>query len=307
MFMNENVAPEITHGVPADGIAECRGIAEAAPSPVVLSETIIRRTSGWAALDLAELWQFRELLLGLTTRDVKLRYKQTALGIIWVILQPLIAAGVFSFVFGLVGKFPSDGLPYIVFSYAGLLGWNLFSGTLTKASGCLVGNAQLISKVFFPRMLLPISTIGSSLIDFGVAVAMLVALMGIFRIEPGWPILLFPVWATLLVMMSLGVGLWSSALTVSYRDVQYIVPVALQFLMYASPIAYAASAVPAQYRVLFYLNPLAGILDAFRWSILGVGGPPTWAVAWAAVCAITLLIGGAFTFKKMEKQFADVI
>jgi len=203
----------------------------------------IRPSSGWAALDLRETWQFRDLLFSLAGRDLKLRYKQTALGVIWVVLQPLMAAGVFSFVFGKVAQMPSDNVPYFVFSFAGLLGWNLFSNTVTKASGCLVGNQQLISKIFFPRLVLPLSTIPSTMVDFGVAAGMMLLLLFTYHITPHWGLLLMPIWIALLLALSLGMGLIASALSVSYRDVQYILPVAMQILLYASPIAYSLTEV----------------------------------------------------------------
>lgn len=272
---------------------------------------IIRPSSGWQSLDLKQIWQFRDLLITLAERDVKLRYRQTALGIIWVILQPLIAAAIFAFVFGRVAGLPSEGVPYIVFSYAGLLAWNAFSSTLTKTSAVLVQNSQLISKVYFPRLVLPLSTILSTLIDFGVALLMMGVLMAIYGIAPGPQVLLLPVWLLLVVMMAVGVGLYASALMVSYRDVQYILPVVTQFLLYGSPVAYslsyALSRLPQQYHVFYLLNPLAGLLDAFRWSLLGRGELQWMAVAYSAVATLVLLIGGAFTFKKMEKRFADVI
>ena len=230
----------------------------AAASPPLRPHLTIQPTSGWAAINVRELWQFRDLLMSLAQRDVKLRYKQTALGVIWVVLQPLLAAGIFSFVFGKVAKLPSDGLPYFLFSYAGLLGWNLFNNTLSKCSTCLVGNSQLISKVFFPRLVLPLSTVPSSLIDFGVALAMMAVLMVFYRVPPTWAILLLPLWMAVLILLSLGIGLCTAALTVSYRDVQYILPVFLQILLYASPIAYALSAVPAHLRSVYLLNPLSG-------------------------------------------------
>ena len=215
-------------------------------SPLTHAEPFIkiRASTGWAALNLREIWKFRDLLMSLATRDLKLRYKQTALGVIWVVVQPLLAAGIFSFVFGKVAQLPSDGVPYLLFSFAGLLGWNLFSSTVTKCNGCLVGNSQLISKVFFPRLILPLSTVPSVLVDFAVAAGMMTVLMLIYGVAPGWGLLLLPVLMGLLLMLALGIGLCTAALSVSYRDVQYIVPVFMQILLYASPIAYAVSAVP---------------------------------------------------------------
>ena len=267
----------------------------------------IRPDKGWAGLELRELWRFRDLLLVLAGRDVKLRYRQTALGVAWVLFQPLLAAGIFSFVFGAVAKLPSGGLPYFVFSYAGLLAWNAFSGTLTKASGAMVGNAPLVSKVYFPRLVLPLSSVPSSLIDFAVGLALMVVLMAIYRITPGVGLLLLPVWLLLLLMFAVGLGLMAGALMVSYRDVQYILPVLIPFFLYASPVGYALSAVPPRLRTAFMLNPLSGLLEGFRWSLLGRGEMHwTWAAYSVAAAAITLLAGIA-VFKRMERRFADVI
>jgi lipopolysaccharide transport system permease protein len=277
--------------------------SEARPKPYLS----IRPSRGWAAINIRELWQFRDLLFSLAGRDLKLRYKQTALGVIWVVLQPLMAAGVFSFVFGKVAKLPSDGLPYFLFSYAGLLGWNLFNNTLSKSSICLVGNSQLISKVFFPRLVLPLSTVPSALIDFAVAIVMMTALMAVYHVALTPAVLLLPVWMAILLLLSLGIGLCTAALTVSYRDVQYILPVFLQILLYASPIAYSLSAVPANLRMFYLLNPLSGVLEAFRWSLVHTALPPMGAIAYAGAAAVGAFLVGAFSFKRMERKFADVI
>jgi len=273
------------------------------PKPYLLIEP----RAGWQALSVKELWQYRDLLMTLAWRDVKLRYRQTALGVIWVVLQPLIAAGLFSFVFGKVAKLPSDGLPYFLFAYAGLLGWSAFSSTLTKSSGCLLQNAQLVSKVYFPRLVLPLSTVFSSLIDFGVALIMLAVMMLVMGLHPGIGVLLLPVWLAQILLLSVGLGLFASALTVTYRDVQYVLPVLTQFLMYASPVAYALSAVPMHLRWLYHLNPLSTLLEGFRWSLLGVGYLETGAITYSALVSVGIFIWGAFAFKKMERKFADVI
>lgn len=267
----------------------------------------IRPSSGWAALNLPEAWKFRDLLMALAARDLKLRYKQTALGAIWVIIQPLMAAGVFSFVFGKVAQLPSDGVPYLLFAFAGLLGWNLFSSTVSKCSACLVGNSQLISKVFFPRLLLPLSTVPSVLVDFAVAAGMMAILMGVYGVAPGWGLLLVPVWMILLLMLALGFGLCAAALAVPYRDVQYIVPVFMQILLYASPIAYSVSAVPTHLRGFYLLNPLSAPLEAFRASLLGTAWPGWTALAAAAAVSATFFLIGLYSFKRMERKFADVI
>jgi lipopolysaccharide transport system permease protein len=268
----------------------------------------IRPQSGWAALDLGEVWAFRDLLFGLAGRDVRLRYRQTALGIIWVVLQPLLGAGIFSFVFGKIAKLQGpDGVPYFLFSYAGMLAWTAFSSTLTKSSTCLVGNSQLISKIYFPRLILPLSTVASALVDFAVGLALIPVLMFVAGIGPSWSLLLLPLWLLLLLTLAAGIGLWASALSVSYRDVQFIIPVAVQFLLYGSPIAYPLSAVPPHLRTAMLLNPLSGLLDAFRHSLLGRGEMNWGAVAYSATFAIVVLVAGAISFKRMERRFADVI
>jgi lipopolysaccharide transport system permease protein len=268
---------------------------------------ILRAASGWQVVNLRDVWQYRDLLVALAVRDVKLRYRQTALGTLWVILQPLIAATIFAFVFGRVAKLPSDGVPYFAFAYAGLIAWNAFSSTLTKASGCMVQNAQLVSKIYFPRLVLPLSTVFSTLIDLGVSLVVMVVLMIGYRIVPHVGILLLPVWFTLVVALSIGISLFFAALMVSYRDVQYVLPVLTQFVMYASPVAYAVSAVPIRLRWVYTLNPLSGLLEAFRWSLLGRGSLEAGPLVTSTVCTLLACIGGAFYFRKMERMFADVI
>ncbi len=270
----------------------------------------IRPSSRWSALNLGEVWQFRDLLMTLAMRDVKLRYRQTAIGAAWVILQPLISALIFFFLFSRIGGFPTDGIQPFAFIFAGQLAWNVFSNTLTKASASLVGNAHLVSKVFFPRLVLPLSTVFSTLIDFGVAFVMLVVLMVAFHIVPGWGILLLPVWLVLLLMLALGVGLVAAAANVQYRDIGYVLPVLTQFLMYGSPVGYATSIVVhklGHWSFLYFLNPLAPLLEAFRWSLFGKGHVHWAFVAYAAVLSVLVFVAGAFQFKKMERKFADVI
>jgi lipopolysaccharide transport system permease protein len=277
--------------------------------PIEVPRTILRiqRSHGWIPLNLFELWRFRDLLLTLAGRDIRLRYRQTALGVAWVVLQPLLAAGIFTFVFGKVASLSSDGIPYFLFSYAGLLAWNAFSNTITKAGLCLVTNAPLVSKVYFPRMILPLSTAVSSLLDFVVALGMLAVLM----IANHWPltpaILLMPLLLAAIMMLAIGCGLYIAALTVTYRDVQHILPVLLQFALYASPVAYSVSRVPKRYLGWYFFNPLSSLLEAFRWSILGKGQVHWSYVSYAVVLSGFILLGGCVAFKRMERKFADVI
>jgi lipopolysaccharide transport system permease protein len=283
-----------------------RPAAAAPAAPVGRPCVVLRPRSGWAALDLYELWRYRDLLLILGLRDVKLRYRQTALGVAWVVLQPLLAAGIFAFVFGAVARLPSAGLPYFLFAYAGLLGWTAFQATITKASTCLVQSANLISKVYFPRLLLPLSTLLSTALDFLVGLALLLALLPIW-VHPGPEMLLLPMWFAILLLMATGLGLLAGALMVPYRDVQYIVPVLIQLVLYASPVAYAVTAVPDRLRIVLLLNPLSGLLEGLRWSLLGTTHPHWGAVAYGAAFAFVVFLAGAYAFKRMERSFADVV
>ena len=253
---------------------------------------VLRPSRGWAALNLREVWQFRDLLLTLAFRDVKLRYRQTALGVVWVLVQPLLAAGIFSVVFGRIGKFSSDGLPYFLFAFANQLAWSLFSGTLTRSSNCLVQNAALVSKVFFPRLILPLSTVFSGILDFGVGMIMLMVMLLFNGIYPGIALLTFPLWMILVLALALGVGLFAAALTVSYRDVQYVLPVVIPLFMYATPVAYAVSAVPATLRPYFLLNPLASLVEGMRWSLTGTGKLQTPYVIYSVAFSLGILILG---------------
>lgn len=288
-------------------ISSERPTLEPASSATRKVHTVIEPPSGFQALGLREVWQFRDLLIALASRDIKLRYRQTALGVVWVVLQPLIAAGILSFVFNRLAKLPTGAIPPLVFSFAGLLAWGVFNNTLTKCSTVLVQNAPLISKIFFPRLVLPLSTVFSTLLDFGVAAGMMVILMIVYGVRPGLGLLLLPCWLLLILMLALGLGLYAAALTVSYRDVQYVIPVVTQFLFFGSPIAYAVTAVPAHLRSIYYLNPLASLLEAFRWSLFGQGElQPLYLVYAAVVCSLTF-VSGAYAFRNMERRFADVI
>ena len=276
---------------------------DAQPPPLF----VMRPRQGWSSLNMREVWAFRELFWTLTLRDLKLRYKQTALGMIWVVLQPLLAAGVFSFVFGVVARVPTVGMPYFLLAYTGLLGWNLFSNTVTKASGSLTGNTQLIAKVYFPRLILPLSAVPSVLVDFIVAAAMLAVMFVVYGVLPPASASLLPVWMILLLTLGLGLGLTTAALSVSYRDVQYILPVLMQILLYAGPTAYPATAVPERWRTLFYLNPVSAPLEAFRASLLGTTAPGVGALSYAAAISAVCFTTGLYLFKRMERKFADVI
>jgi lipopolysaccharide transport system permease protein len=269
--------------------------------------TVIGPRPAWYRPPLHEVWQYRDLLLTLAKRDVKLRYRQTALGVFWVVAQPLLAAGIFTFVFGNVAKLDSEGHPYFVFSYAGLLGWNAFATTLQRMSNCLVLNSQLVAKIFFPRLVLPVSTLFATLIDFTVSLCVMAVLMVITSTAPGGGILLLPVWLAVLLVLATGGGLVAAGLMVRYRDIGQIIPVVTQLLMYISPVAYATAVVPARFRDIYFLNPLAGLLEAFRWSLLGTGRLNALHLGYSVAVGVCLLGVGIVAFNSMERRFADVI
>lgn len=275
----------------------------------------LRPPSDWAALNLRDLWEFRDLLTTLAARDVRLRYRQTALGILWVVLQPLLAAGIFAFVFGEIAGLAKAGdrIPYFALTFAGTVAWSVFAGTLTKASGSLVQNSALVSKVFFPRLVLPLSTLFSSLIDFVVGLGMIALLMIVLGIPPTLALLTLPLWLGLLLLLALGAGLMASAVMVRYRDVAYIIPVLVSSLSFASPSGW--SLIEMQSRIhsptlqgLYYvLNPVGIAVEGMRWSLYGQGYVPWPWVAYSAIVAVLGLIAGLVVFRQQERGFADVI
>lgn len=268
---------------------------------------VIRPVGSRVFPDFAEVWRFRDLCIALGRRDVTLRYRQTALGVIWVVLQPLIAGGLFSVVFGKVAKLPSEGLPYFVFAYAGFIAWSAFQNALSRASGSLLAQSNLVTKVYFPRLVLPISALFSALVDFLVAMGSLAVVLVVFGVRPGPALLTLPVWVALLYAMGLGLGALTAALSVQYRDMQHALPVLIQLLLYASPVAYATSAVPARLLPYFLANPLTGMLDGFRWSVLGTPAPSGAGVALAVAGAAVSLVTGSIVFARFERRLADVI
>jgi lipopolysaccharide transport system permease protein len=253
------------------------------------------------------LWEAREVLLRFGARDVTLRYRQTALGIVWVVLQPLLGAGIFSVVFGGIAKLPSGNTPYFVFTFAGLLAWNLFSNIVSRASSSLISNSALVSKVFFPRILVPLAVVYSALVDFVVSLGMMIVLLLIYQINPGWSALLLPIWTLLAILFACGIGLIASSLMVSYRDVSYVIPVALQMLLYATPIAYSIAAVPHRYLVFFEVNPLTWMIEEFRWSLLRQAAPKPLYIVLSFVVSVAIFLLGAVLFESRERTFADVI
>lgn len=267
----------------------------------------IKPSKGWAALNLRDLWNYRELIFFFTWRDLKVRYKQTLLGAAWAILQPFLTMVVFSIFFGGLAKVPSDGVPYPIFSYAALLPWTLFSKALQDASRSLVSSANIISKVYFPRLILPLSSTLAGLVDFVIALIVLVGMMFFYGIQPTANTWTLPLFVLLALITAIGVGLWLSALNVMYRDVGYIIPFLTQFWMYITPIAYPASMVPEQWKFLYALNPLTGVVEGFRWALLGTGDGPSYTLLISASIAILLTISGLFYFRRMERKFADMV
>jgi lipopolysaccharide transport system permease protein len=272
-----------------------------------LREDIIRPRSGWLTLDLPLLWRFRDLLFAFAWRDIKLRYRQTFLGVSWVVLQPLMGAAIFTIVFGMIAKLPSQGLPYFVISYAGLVGWTLYSTALTRISASLVANAELIRKVFFPRLLLPLGVVPCLLLDFLVAAVLMAVLMVWYRIAPTGRLAMFPVATLVLLAQATGIGLIAGSLAVRYRDVQYVLPLFIQLLMFASPVGYSAAAVPATIRAYYNLNPLAAPLEVMRWSLIGIGHFDPANFVYSALLSALALVIGLIVFQYTEREFADVI
>ena len=268
---------------------------------------VIRPSGGWPSLNLQELWEYRDLFYFLVWRDIKVRYKQTALGAAWAIIQPFFTMVVFSLFFGRLGHIPSDGIPYPIFAYAALVPWSFFANGLTQSSSSMVGSARLITKIYFPRLVVPIAAVLSGVVDFLLAFVVLLGMMLFYRIVPTINIIWLPVFLLLALVTSLGVGLWLSALNVQYRDVRYVVPFLTQFWLFATPIAYPSSMLSEPWRTVYGLNPMVGVVEGFRWALLGTHTAPGPVVMASTIAALLLLFGGAFYFRHMEKTFADVV
>ena len=268
---------------------------------------IIRPSRGWVSLRLRDLWEYRELLYFLVWRDVKVRYKQTVLGAAWAIIQPFFTMVVFSLFFGNLAKMPSDGIPYPIFSYAALVPWTFFASGLSQSSNSLVGSANLITKVYFPRLVMPISSVISGTVDFVLAFIVLLGMMLFYGIVPTINVIWLPLLLLLALVAALGVGLWLSAMNVQFRDVRYIVPFLTQFWLFATPIAYPSSLLSEPWRTLYGLNPMVGVVEGFRWALLGTNTAPGLVIIASSLAALFLLVSGAFYFRRMEKTFADVV
>ena len=268
----------------------------------------IAPSKGWVPLKLKDLWEYRELLYFLIWRDIKVRYKQTALGATWAIIQPFFTMVVFSIFFGHLAKVPSDGIPYPLFSFAALVPWTFFANGLSQSSNSLVGSGTLITKVYFPRLIIPLASVFSGIVDFVLAFLVLLGMMVYYGLFPTTiNVLGLPLFLLLALTTSLGVGLWLSALNVEYRDVRYIVPFITQFWMLATPIGYPSSLLQQPWRTLYGLNPMVGVAEGFRWALLGTNTAPGPIIAVSSAAAILILVTGAFYFRRMEKTFADLV
>lgn len=268
---------------------------------------ILRPSSGWAGLELEEVWKYRELLFFLTWREIKVRYQQTLLGASWAVIQPLMQMIVFSFIFGGIARMSSEGLPYPIFSYTGLLPWGLFSKALTDAGRSMVMNRNMITKIYFPRLIIPMASVLSGLVDFFISFLILLGLMVYYRITPTAAVWTLPLFMLLTIITALGIGLWLSALNVLYRDVGHVLPFLTQFWMFLTPVIYPSSRIPEKWRLLYALNPMTGVVEGFRWALLGLDSAPTAIIAVSSTIAVLLLVGGLFYFRRMERTFADAI
>jgi lipopolysaccharide transport system permease protein len=268
---------------------------------------LIQPGSGWVAINLRELWEYRELLYFLAWRDVKVRYKQTALGAAWAILQPLMTMVVFSLFFGKLAKMPSDGVPYPIFSFAALVPWTFFANGLGQSANSLVGSQSLIKKVYFPRLTIPIAAVLGGVIDFFLAFVLLLGMMFYFDVIPTLNVIWLPLLLLLSIVTALGVGLWLSAMNVQFRDVRYVLPFLTQLWLFATPIAYPSSLLAEPWRTIYGVNPMVGVVEGFRWALLGTASAPGSMIAVSGLAALALLISGAYYFRRMERSFADVV
>ena len=273
------------------------------------SPPFVRRQAshGWVPINFGELWRYRELLVFQAVRDIRVRYKQTFLGAAWAILQPVMSMVVFSIIFGKLAGLPSDGVPYPLFAFCALLPWQLFARALTISSQSLVSNANLLTKVYFPRLILPLSSVIAGLVDFAIAFIVLVGMMAYYDLFPGWFVITLPLFMILAIAAALSIGLWLSALNVKYRDIRYTLPYLSQLWLFASPVAYSSSLVPEKWQAVYGLNPMVGVIEGFRWALLGKAAPFGPMMIVSIVVTAMLLVGGVFYFRRVEKAFADIV
>jgi lipopolysaccharide transport system permease protein len=267
----------------------------------------IQPSKGWVALQLKDLWEYRELLYFFIWRDIKVRYKQTALGAAWAVIQPLFTMLIFSLFFGRLAKVPSDGIPYPLFAFTALVPWAFFAQGLSQSADSLVGSGNLIKKIYFPRLAIPLSTVSAGLVDFCISFTVLLGLMLHYRIRPTHNLIFLPFLLFLAFVTALGAGLWLSALNVRFRDVKYALPFITQAWMFATPIAYPSTLLHGVWKQVFALNPMVGVVEGFRWALLGTKTAPGPMIAASGLTAVMVLVGGAFYFRRMEKSFADLV
>jgi lipopolysaccharide transport system permease protein len=271
-------------------------------------ETIyIKPSTGLAALNLRDLWTYRELVLFMIWRDIKVRYKQTLLGAAWAVIQPVLTMLVFNFIFGTVAKVNTEGIPYPIFSYTALLPWGLFTAALNTASRSLTSNTNMITKIYFPRLVLPMASVLGGLVDFAIAFVILVVMMIYYKVTPTAAIVWLPLFLLLTIITALGVALWLSAINVQYRDVNYVLPFLTQFWLFLTPVAYSAKVISAKWQVVYSLNPMAGVVNGFRWALLGTNSGPNLNMAISVAISLVILVSGLFYFRSMERSFADSI
>jgi lipopolysaccharide transport system permease protein len=291
----------------SEPLCEPNGSAPATTATVARPRVVIERGRGLFHVDFRALWDYRELLYFLVWRDVRVRYKQTIIGAAWAILQPLLTMLIFVVIFGRFAKFPSDGLPYSIFAYSAILPWYYFSQALTNASQSLVGESNLLKKVFFPRLLIPLAAVMRPAVDFGISFLVLLGMMAWYGVTPTWAILAVPLFLAFAMITALAAGLWLSSLNVRYRDVGHTIPFLMQVWMFASPVAYSISLIPERWRLLYSLNPMVGVIEGFRWAILGTASPDLGILVVSALVVFVILAGGLVFFKWMERSFADVV
>jgi homopolymeric O-antigen transport system permease protein len=278
-----------------------------APAPLERFDFSVEPTRGWAPPRLGVLWEYRELVVFLAWRDIAVRYKQSLLGVAWAVIQPVITMLVFTLIFGRFARLPSDGVPYAVFTYSALLPWQLFSTATTRSANSLLSSSSLLTKVYFPRLVLPVGATLAIVVDFLISLAVFFVLMAIFHVWPGWPIVFLPLFIVFAIFTSLAFGIWLAALNVRYRDIAYVTPFLIQLSLYLSPVAYSTQLIPGgAWRYAYALNPLAGLIEGFRWSLLG-GRPPDFMLPVSIAVVTVLLVSGIYYFRRTEKTFADVI
>lgn len=280
--------------------------AATTPQSHALHEIVIERRPGWQSIDWKELFQYRDLLWFLTWRGIKVRYAQSAIGIGWAIIQPVFTMLVFTVIFSVIAGMDSEGVPYAVFSFAALVPWTYFSNALTEGTDSLVSNANMISKVYFPRVILPLSAVLGKLVDFAIAMSLLFVLMAVFRVAPNWGILMLPPLVLLMMLTAAGLGMWLTALAIQYRDIKHAMGFVVQLLMYAAPVAYPTSKIPENLQLLYAINPMVGVIEGFRSGLLGTRDMPWSFIAVGSVSAVILAVSGSIYFRSKEKLFADV-